>query len=165
MTDKPLRRRKLSDAERYPAPGMQRCLYCERDLPFDHFGADRNMKSGRDARCLECVRSYMRARHHLYKDGGKLTWRKRHLERTYGLTEDEYNALLTAQNGVCAICCGVPKGRRSLVVDHDHKTGKVRGLLCSPCNTGLGGFRDSRMRMRTAIAYLEKYSDDGIEYF
>ena len=57
----------------------------------------------------------------------------RHVERTYGITQREYEALLSAQDGRCAICTRVPRSRR-LAVDHDHNTGKVRGLLCYTCN-------------------------------
>jgi len=60
------------------------------------------------------------------------------IEKTYGLTPDGYDALLKAQGGRCAICRARPKSKR-LAVDHDHKTGAVRGLLCSRCNHDLMG--------------------------
>lgn len=73
--------------------------------------------------------------------------RNDHLRRKYGLTGDEYDALLDRQGGVCAICRQperlMGRGRvRRLAVDHDHRTGKVRGLLCASCNTVLGQLRD-----------------------
>jgi hypothetical protein len=81
----------------------------------------------------------------------------------YGLTLDQYNALLSAQSGVCAICANPETARdhrhsrvRSLVVDHCHKSGRVRGLLCGACNVGLGKLRDSADVLRAAIAYLER---------
>jgi len=60
------------------------------------------------------------------------------------------------QEGLCAICRG-PSGRRALGVDHDHTTGAVRGLLCSTCNSGLGGFRDNAALLIEAIVYLNQH--------
>jgi hypothetical protein len=72
----------------------------------------------------------------------------------YAITVTEYGVLLTEQNGVCAICSqGEPSGR-NLTVDHDHKTGQVRGLLCHRCNVGIGFFADDPTRLQAAIAYL-----------
>lgn len=77
----------------------------------------------------------------------------------YGITLDTYNELIKAQNGNCAICnkpevalhLGKPK---ALSVDHCHATGKVRGLLCHACNTGIGSFEDNPELLKQAIAYL-----------
>lgn len=78
-------------------------------------------------------------------------------ERLYGLSRDEYNELLTDQNGACAIC-GRLSEDRALAVDHDHASGSIRGLLCAPCNTGLGVFRDDQLLLQRAIAYLEAHA-------
>ena len=82
------------------------------------------------------------------------------LRGTYRLSVAEYDALLAAQNGGCAICGEAETGARSskLHIDHDHATGKVRALLCNHCNRGLGGFRDDPDRLRRAILYLVKHS-------
>lgn len=77
------------------------------------------------------------------------------MQRAYGITLDEYEALLTAQRGGCAICSGVNKDGRNLFVDHDHTTGAVRGLLCNLCNRALGNFRDSVDLLDAAITYLK----------
>lgn len=80
------------------------------------------------------------------------------------ITPDEYDIMLVAQNGVCAICHG-PEEQKirgakvkdafiKLSVDHDHKTGRIRGLLCSKCNRGLGLFRDNPKILKKAIHYL-----------
>lgn len=79
--------------------------------------------------------------------------RVKHLVRTYGITVEEYENLLKEQNGVCAICAN-PPGKRRLAVDHDHETGLVRGLLCSPCNTGIGLLKNVD-NLTVAISYLE----------
>lgn len=78
-----------------------------------------------------------------------------HLMRDFGLTDEEYDALLAAQDGCCAICHNTPKKQR-LHVDHSHKTGAIRGLLCLWCNHRLlGGARESVDVLRDAIAYLD----------
>ncbi len=77
------------------------------------------------------------------------------LKKKFGLSESAFNDLLESQNGVCAICGGKPAGRR-LAVDHDHKTGRVRGLLCLHCNTGLGNFKDSVALLGCVLAYLKR---------
>lgn len=76
------------------------------------------------------------------------------LEREYGMTRADFDELLARQSGQCAICYGQPD-KRGWHVDHDHSTGEVRGILCGPCNNGLGHFRDSPYLMRNAIDYLE----------
>lgn len=72
----------------------------------------------------------------------------------YGISVSDYYEILKVQDGRCAICLMVPKTQLSLDIDHDHATGKVRGLLCSVCNTGLGSMRDSIQALQRAIEYL-----------
>jgi len=86
--------------------------------------------------------------------------RRRKHSKHYHLSKQQFEALFKKQNGLCAICklyipeihqhCPVP-----LTVDHDHNTGKVRGLLCCRCNAALGGFCDNTNLLRLAITYLE----------
>lgn len=71
-----------------------------------------------------------------------LTARDAYLRRTYGITEDEYQRVLAHQGGKCAICLTKPAAGKNLHVDHDHRTGLVRGLLCMRCNHDLLGRRD-----------------------
>lgn len=82
-------------------------------------------------------------------------YREENLRRRYGLTVADYEALLTQQNGVCAICGKACPTRGRLSVDHDHATGEVRGLACHKCNTALGLFDDNPTLLRAAAAYLE----------
>lgn len=90
-------------------------------------------------------------------------WRARapHYMRQYlyGITGEEYEAMLAAQNGCCAICESSEwSGKdRAPHVDHDHVTGKVRALLCGNCNNGLGNFGDDPARLRAAAEYLERH--------
>jgi len=76
------------------------------------------------------------------------------LMRNFGITKAEYDAMVKSQKGRCAICGDPPK--TNLAVDHDHTTGKIRGLLCTNCNLGMGHFRDDVDRLRIAVRYLEK---------
>lgn len=76
------------------------------------------------------------------------------IEKKYGIQYSEYLALDAAQNGVCAICRNPCTCGRKLAVDHDHATGKVRGLLCSRCNRGLGLFKESPVYLQAAKDYL-----------
>lgn len=82
--------------------------------------------------------------------------RNKRLMSLYGITLEQYEQMLTAQNGVCAICGRIPTGR-SLHVDHNHKTGEVRGLLCHSCNFAIGkrGFNDSSDKCLKAGEYLK----------
>lgn len=79
-----------------------------------------------------------------------------YVERMYGITAEEYKILYEAQGGRCAICRRATGATRRLAVDHDHKTGRVRGLLCKPCNRyGLGMFaRDNPEIFDRAANYL-----------
>ena len=84
--------------------------------------------------------------------------RNSQLKKLYGITHADYEALLESQGGVCAICgADSPRrvGRENLSVDHCHDTGKVRGILCEPCNIGLGRFDDDPKLLRSALEYLE----------
>lgn len=76
------------------------------------------------------------------------------MQRRYGITPARYAAMLKEQDGRCAIC-DQPAGRRRLAVDHKHETGKIRGLLCTGCNTALGLFGDNTAVLRAAIQYLK----------
>lgn len=77
------------------------------------------------------------------------------LLREYRLTRADFDERLEGQHGFCAICGGLPDVR-GWHVDHDHLTGQVRGILCGPCNTGLGHFRDNTALLHGAINYLER---------
>lgn len=84
-----------------------------------------------------------------------------HLMRKYGITPAEYDVMLEAQGGVCAICHGPPNGRwkNKFHVDHDHKTKKVRGLLCFRCNTMIGAALELASILEAAAAYLRTHVD------
>ena len=92
--------------------------------------------------------------------GYRRSQRNTKLKLYFGITIEQYDAMVVAQDGKCAIC-GRPEIRQingklaDLAVDHDHQTGKIRALLCSSCNTGIGNLGDSPFRLRKAAAYLD----------
>jgi hypothetical protein len=84
--------------------------------------------------------------------------------RKYNLTIAEYDTMFEAQNGLCAICkCPetvTNRGNiRMLAVDHDHITGKVRGLLCGNCNTALGKLKDDKILIKAMLEYIIEHED------
>jgi hypothetical protein len=83
--------------------------------------------------------------------------RYRYRQTGLGVTADDYDAMLIKQGGLCAICRLRGEGKKRLHVDHCHSTGKIRGLLCFPCNFALGHYRDSIELHKAAIAYLEEH--------
>jgi 6-phosphofructokinase len=110
----------------------------------------------------EQIREYDRKYHNAHLEQGRerrLKYNKtrvsvlRHLR--YGITPEAQEQLLAEQNGVCAIC-GEIRGKRGLVIDHDHTTKIVRGWLCGKCNMGLGLFDDNPMWLEQAAEFLRQ---------
>ena len=87
----------------------------------------------------------------------KLCHRRNHLVEKYGITPEDYEVMLAEQHNRCVIC-GKDQSEEgfALAVDHDHDSGKIRGLLCQKCNRGLGDFRDDSRLLRRAADYLER---------
>ena len=81
--------------------------------------------------------------------------RRNHLRKAFGITPEEYDRLITEQNGLCGIC-GEPMAR--VCIDHCHSSGKIRKMLCHNCNVLLGHARDSVIILQQAIDYLNKFS-------
>lgn len=89
-----------------------------------------------------------------WADGHKEHKKDKVYRRIYGITLEDYWRMHKVQDGRCAICTK----RTDLVVDHDHQTGTVRGLLCGSCNRGIGYLKDSSANLSRAVSYLEKLS-------
>lgn len=99
-----------------------------------------------------------------WRDANQRKAQNSQLRRYYGIGVEDYDLMMSAQAGVCAICQMAeasvdPKTKkvRRLAVDHCHTTHKVRGLLCSGCNGALGSFKDDLTTLRKAVAYLERH--------
>lgn len=103
----------------------------------------------------EQARRQRAARRFADPEGESLKRRRWEIRSKYGLTPEDYDALLASQGGVCAICKQEPASR-GFHVDHDHVTGRVRGLLCNRCNVALGNFRESREVILAAVDYLDR---------
>jgi len=132
------------------------CPKCSRNLPLGSFGKDRSTKSGLGAYCRTCRIDLARARYWKNAEAMRELERHRSRKKRYGITEFEYRELLDQQGKVCAICGKSSELNRdgALHIDHNHETGKIRGLLCYQCNTGLGSFKDSINLLGQAIEYL-----------
>jgi len=102
-----------------------------------------------------------------YYSKNRTQYREHQLKYKFGMTIAEYNIMLNRQGGTCAICNEKNFTRQkgthnnkavamSLAVDHNHKTGQIRGLLCNGCNTSLGKFKDDPTLLKKALEYLEE---------
>lgn len=88
----------------------------------------------------------------------KKSCRKKRLER-FGFTEESWSTLLKSQGGVCGICSGLQLPNKDWCIDHNHKTGRARGLLCNSCNAAIGHLREDQKILEGAMRYLNKYAD------
>ena len=142
---------------------MKQCRSCGVEKPLDSFVKDKNRPDGHYLYCKVCnsrrrkEKSYDKAWRDANPEHVK-TYRRTSLLRKYGLTDESYNTLLSSQGFACAICRNTdPQDRwNRFHIDHCHKTGVVRGLLCTHCNTGLGKFYDNTNYLYAAINYLNQ---------
>jgi hypothetical protein len=141
------------------------CNTCKLELPAERFNRSSAAPDGLQYKCKSCMNDYKRAWDKANPGRAGLSAWRAELKRSYGMTQEEYESMHVAQNGVCAICRLPEVGRHwagvtyRLHVDHCHETGRVRGLLCGPCNRALGMFKDNAVTMRRAIEYLEGRSE------
>jgi hypothetical protein len=141
-------RRMLARAEGTSEDGTRKCYVCDRRKPRtpEFFNPDKRTKDGMRGTCKECARRASRR------------W---FLGVRYSSSEEEFERILTAQDGKCAICSvalGAPGGAKRTLphIDHSHKTRRVRGILCHHCNVLLGHAEEDIGRLRLAIAYLQE---------
>ncbi len=133
------------------------CTGCGEAKPLDQYNKKKNSKDGLNYQCRPCVNQYSITWYRNNLDRVKKVHREYMLVSQYGITEDQFQKMLEQQGGKCALCPVVfsSEGRRNLCVDHDHDTGRVRGLLCARCNTSIGQLGDNADGLRKALAYLE----------
>jgi len=122
------------------------CIDCKTVDPAS-FNWYYNKKRGTACRYERCRPCYNKERNK--------SQRNRNLQAKFGICEAQYDLILKSQNGVCAIC-DLPPGGENLCVDHDHKTGKIRGLIHKTCNVALGMFKDDPELLEKAATYLRK---------
>lgn len=136
--------------------GTRVCRTCGERKPMEAFYFA-NGGRHRRRRCKSCVDQATRDRRAADPEKYRAMDKFSALKGKYGLTRADYAALLASQDGRCAICSNpLADEERVPHVDHDHSSGRVRGLLCFLCNTALGKFRDDPDLLRAAIAYLER---------
>jgi hypothetical protein len=133
------------------------CSRCNQLLPIISFRKNTRYKDGHVSWCKSC-----------YKDHNKIYYLEKKkwtdIQKRYGLTKKEYVKLENKQLGLCACCHQKPtnRGRNgAFVVDHCHRTGAVRGLLCAKCNAGIGFFDDNPDLLQLASFYLESHDNLG----
>lgn len=137
---------------------MKICRVCgTKKVPTD-FNKKSSSSDGYRSECRECQKKSAKARYntdpHVHKQRTKVNQRV-YTAKKFGLTLSELEVMYAEQDSRCAIC-GISEEEhgKHLAIDHCHRTGKVRGLLCMPCNTGLGNFRDRSDLLMIAIGYL-----------
>lgn len=161
---------------------MKRCSKCGLVQPLENYYAATGTVDGLRGDCKACFKERAAARYRtnpepakerakawaranpervaergrLYRLSGRKARndRRSHLKRKFGLTPEQYDAMLQAQGGRCAICRRRPTNGISLHVDHEHRTKRVRGLLCFRCNNALGDFGDRADFLVNALDYL-----------
>ena len=137
---------KLKLPENHPYKDGRECTECGEFKPASQYSIERDKRAfggvAMRSKCRSCNETIK------YKS---------FIKRTYGITYEDYESMLDTQKGCCAICKSrISSSRTSrLYVDHCHSTMRVRGLLCSSCNHGLGLFKDSPSLLKRAINYLE----------
>ena len=146
------------------------CSSCKETKPLKDFYKEKRVKDGHMRRCKIChckaTEKYRKQNLNLYAKASKKHWEKlsenkrhsRWLNR-YGITKNKYEEMYKLQNGLCLICKQQCSSGQNLSVDHCHKTGKVRGLLCKKCNSALGMLNDDISYFENAIAYLRNFEE------
>ena len=146
-------------------PAESLCTVCKVVKPFSEFHKDNRRKIGVRRECKVCsaalYKSWRLSNPEAYKAhtlrSNRKHGRSNHLRYTYDMSVEDYDSLVQKQNGVCAICKEPERRHPHLLVDHNHETGKVRGLLCDNCNKGLGHFKDNLGKLLKAVGYLQTY--------
>lgn len=149
--------------------GEKNCAQCFTLKHVLDFSIRRDSSDGRNRICKSCACDNaktdrdlnpvkFRERNRAYRGSNlekvRAYLKDKNLQRDHGITLADFQRILERQEGRCAICKCVPRGK-NIHLDHDHLTGKIRGILCVRCNAGLGMFRDDPENMRRACEYLE----------
>lgn len=134
------------------------CSSCRRTKQASSFYAHPKKSLGLQDKCKECSKRYQRERIKNPETRAQVleTARRTKMKLAYGITLEQYEAKFGAQKGLCAIC-QKPPTRKRLAVDHDHRSGKIRDLLCSYCNFLVGTLEEGKL-VTTAMLYLKHHS-------
>jgi hypothetical protein len=128
---------------------LKRCSKCKKSKPLEEFCKSKNGKYGHHHYCKLCLGNQQKKVYKKLKEKRKI----KAISSRYKISIEELNGLYTEKN--CAICQNEFKSKRTTLIDHDHSTGKIRGLLCPKCNNLLGSCNDNIEVLKSAINYLE----------
>jgi hypothetical protein len=138
---------------------MKTCKACGLNKPYSEYRKRPDSTDNYRNQCKSCESIYNKNR---YQNPEYVNQhRSNQLKRRYGISLVDYETMLFSQNGACAICKSESPNKRSakhFMVDHDHETGSVRGLLCHPCNTAIGLLGDNVLNLESAINYLSTHA-------
>lgn len=145
---------------------MKQCTKCQSIKPTTQFGnkswinADGSKTSVKKSHCRQCVNEENLKRYHNNTSTRDAHSRAAHKHRvkSYGLTVEDYQQMWDSCGGVCEICGSASE--RRLCVDHNHITGKVRGLLCSKCNSAIGFVKEDLSLVEKLIDYLKVHNEN-----
>ena len=155
---------------------MRKCNKCGNEYPetYEYFRYNKSRDGSKkwlSRRCRKCDSEYtskyckdtqrhklphVKAHYKRYREGHKREIRYKYYERVFGITKEEFKAMVKMQKNGCAICEEPLKSndKHSFNIDHCHDTGKVRGILCGKCNRGIGHFNNSEQLLKAAARYL-----------
>jgi len=127
------------------------CSICSVEKDSTDFPVNSGGRHGLHSQCKVCRNNVSKYR---YSNGDSYAIR---LQKLYGLSVDEYEQMYSDANGCCQVCgISEQENNKRLAVDHNHNTGKVRGLLCGKCNTALGQLDDSLVKISSLYSYLKE---------
>ena len=134
----------------------KRCCKCKKLLSVECFGNNKSTKDGLYCSCRVCTRKYVNSHKAKKPKSERIRLgRKYWLNHKYNMTLKEYDEMFEEQDGVCYIC-GLPENFQRLGVDHNHKTGKIRKLLCNRCNRTIGYVEEDTELLKCMIQYIER---------
>ena len=139
------------------------CCTCKIEKEDFCFTKNKNTFDGLTNQCKECRKKYNernKDRDALYRATHKYNKKSQHLRYYYGISIKEWEKLIEDQKGICPICREYLLEDRKSHLDHCHKTGKIRGILCSKCNYLLGVAKDDTVLLKRAIKYLKRDSSN-----
>lgn len=136
------------------------CTVCKEEKKLERFYNSKSSKDGKAYRCKTCDDKARRSYEEANATSVRIKRRNSQIKFKYGMTAEQYDRLHEEQGGKCKICGEEgfrmeAKTQHKLVLDHCHKTGKIRGFLCHNCNRALGLFKDNIESLRKAIKYLK----------
>jgi hypothetical protein len=140
---------------------VKKCTKCGEEKSLDEFfNRDSKVRDGKNSHCKVCERLKIDEWRKNNTDTLRKIERRAHLKRNFGITVEQYDELLHKQNECCAICDRhASEFRTRLAVDHDHHTGRIRGLLCTTCNHRLIGRHRNAALLRKMADYVEGGTD------